>query len=72
MSSVGARTQAMKLALAGYLRTEALISTIVGLLILCSKNGSVGIYGTFKILIHGRAPITYVNSAGTQVYYVGE
>ena len=24
--------------LAGYLRTEALISTIVGLLILCSKN----------------------------------
>ena len=29
---------AIKLALAGYLRTEALISMIVGLLILCSKN----------------------------------
>ena len=35
---MGARTHAIKLTLAGYLRTEALISTIVGLLILCSKN----------------------------------
>ena len=35
---MGTRTHATKLALAGYLITEALISTIVGLLILCSKN----------------------------------
>ena len=38
LSGVGARTHAIKLVLAGYLRMEALISTIVGLLILCSKN----------------------------------
>ena len=35
---MGARTHTTKLALVGYLRIEVLISKIVGLLILCSKN----------------------------------
>ena len=39
LSGMGTRTRhVIKLALAGYLRVEELISAIVGLLILCSKN----------------------------------